>query len=78
VIRRLFELAGLRDRAVNDARLIAAQRSKIAELRRELAESRQHQLRLTVHGHQLERLVCALRARNDQLEALHKDQKGTT
>ena len=74
MIRRLLKALGVGDRALVDARLIAAQRSKIAELRRELAESRQHQLRLTVHGHQLERLVCGLRARNDQLEAMHKDR----
>jgi hypothetical protein len=84
------EAGELRDRAVRDANRLAAfgdrhaaDQVTIAELRAELAETRRDAFLADLKADRLGQAlafitgqVIALRARNDQLEALHRDRKG--
>ena len=62
------ERAWLRDRHIDNTRTILT-------LRRELATERQRLFAATFTLSQRDRTIVALRARCDQLEALHRDRK---
>jgi hypothetical protein len=89
-LAKFNEFAELREKAVRDANRIAfwqdrnvADARTIADLRTELAEARRHAFLADLKADRLSQAltfttgqVIALRARNDQLEALHRDRNG--